>query len=117
VALPEALGFTAPPREAPEDEEPARPVLRLVPDPERRTKERRAAKADLAESERALARAERARRTPPRPGGDPQAPPPRGRAGAGQAGPAAGAGSRASDEGEAGGEGRPRRVGAGVGPR
>lgn len=63
VALPEALGFTAPPREAPEDEEPARPVLRLVPDPERRTKERRAAKADLAESERALARAERARRT------------------------------------------------------
>lgn len=63
VALPEALGFTAPPREAPEAEEPTRPVLRLVPDPERRTKERRAAKEELTEAERALTRAARARRT------------------------------------------------------
>lgn len=62
VALPEALGFAAPPREAPDDEEPVRPVLRLVPDPERRTKETRAAKAELTEAERGLTRAERARR-------------------------------------------------------
>lgn len=67
VALASALGFTAPPREtatAPgqgEDEVP-RPVLRLVPDPERRAKQRRAAKEELADAERALTRASRARR-------------------------------------------------------
>lgn len=64
VALPDALGFTAPPREAPEREEEApRPVLRLVPDPERRTKERRAAKEEVAAAERAVTRAARAQRS------------------------------------------------------
>ncbi|QCX29132.1 hypothetical protein FC770_12765 [Nocardioides jishulii] len=63
VALPDALGFTAPPREAPEREEEPRPVLRLVPDPERRTKERRAAKEEVAAAERAVTRAARAQRS------------------------------------------------------
>lgn len=71
VAVPSALGFTAPPREASEDfgedsgegdDEAPRPVLRLVPDPERRAKQRRAAKEELADAERALTRASRARR-------------------------------------------------------
>ncbi|QCC78656.1 hypothetical protein E2C04_06790 [Nocardioides daphniae] len=62
VALPDALGFTAPPREAPPQEEAPRPVLRLVPDPERRTKERRAAKEEVAAAERAVTRAARAQR-------------------------------------------------------
>lgn len=63
VALSEAWGFTAPARETPPpEEEPARPVLRLVPDPERRTRERRAAKEALVAADRALARAQRAQR-------------------------------------------------------
>lgn len=60
VALPEALGFAAPPREEPQPTE--RPVLRLVPDPERRTRERRQAKEALVAADRALARAQRAQR-------------------------------------------------------
>ncbi|MBE7323262.1 hypothetical protein IEQ44_01170 [Nocardioides sp. Y6] len=70
VALASALGFSAPPREAPHDdasaqseEVPPRPALRLVPDPERSAKQRRAAKQELADAERALARAARARRS------------------------------------------------------
>lgn len=64
VAVPSALGFAASPREAePSAEfEPERPVLRLVPDPERRTKERRAAKEALTAADRALSRASRAQR-------------------------------------------------------
>lgn len=69
VALAAALGFSAPPRGVPDDaavqseEVPSRPALRLVPDPERRAKQRRAAKQELVDAEKALARASRARRS------------------------------------------------------
>lgn len=55
VALPEALGFSAIPRTAPE---PARPELTVVPDPEPDETARREAEAALSEAERALAEAE-----------------------------------------------------------
>ena len=56
VALPEALGFAAPAREA-SDEPTARPELRVVPDPEADEKRRRAARErlDAAEVEAATA--------------------------------------------------------------
>lgn len=69
VALPEALGFTAPPRQAHPgttdagDEATPRPALRLVPDPDRRAKERRAARSSLTEAERGVSRASRAHRS------------------------------------------------------
>lgn len=47
VALPEALGFEAPPREV---EEPARPDLRVVPDPDAEEKARAAAREALDEA-------------------------------------------------------------------
>jgi len=64
VAVPEALGFTAPPRDLePVEPEPTpRPRLRVVPDPDEVRKKRRAARAELAEAERVLARASRALR-------------------------------------------------------
>lgn len=68
VAVESALGFAAPPRDVPDDgqvstdDEPSRPALRLVPDPERRAEQRRVAKEELADAERALTRAARARR-------------------------------------------------------
>jgi DNA repair ATPase RecN len=54
VALPEALGFTARPREA---AEPARPDLHVVPDPEKDKKAIRAAQEALEEAEEELAEA------------------------------------------------------------
>lgn len=69
VALPEALGFAASPREGAggtvegSQEVAPRPALRLVPDPDRRVKQRRAAKAALAEADRLVSRASRARRS------------------------------------------------------
>jgi hypothetical protein len=45
VAVPEALGFSATPREAPE---PQRPELHLVPDPDKEAKARAAAEERLA---------------------------------------------------------------------
>ena len=51
VALPEAIGFVAPPREA---EEAARPELRVVPDPDRDKKAIRAAQEVLDAAEQEL---------------------------------------------------------------
>ncbi|WP_372733334.1 hypothetical protein [Nocardioides sp.] len=51
VALPEALGFLAPAREA---SPPTKPDLHVVPDPDRQAKELAAARADLEESQSAL---------------------------------------------------------------
>ena len=54
VALPEALGFVATPREAP----PSRPELHVVPDPDRDEKARAAARDALAAVEEELAEAQ-----------------------------------------------------------
>jgi hypothetical protein len=54
VALPEALGFEASAQEPPT---PARPELRVVPDPDAEAKARAAAEEALAEAEEALAQA------------------------------------------------------------
>jgi len=62
VAVPEALGFTAPPRAVEPPEPVERPRLRVVPDPDETRKKRRAARAELAEAERVLGRAGRALR-------------------------------------------------------
>lgn len=55
LAVPEALGFTAPAREA---AAPQRPDLRVVPDPDADAKARAAAEAELAEAEEARAERE-----------------------------------------------------------
>ena len=55
VALPEALGFEATPRTAPEPEPPRRPQLHVVPDPDAEAKARAAADERVAEAEAALA--------------------------------------------------------------
>lgn len=57
VAAPEALGFTPPVREAPE-EEASRPELRVVPDPEADEKRRRAARERLEAAEAVVAQAQ-----------------------------------------------------------
>ncbi len=57
VAVPEALGFTATPRDA---EPPARPELHVVPDPEADRKARAAARARVEEAEAELASAREA---------------------------------------------------------
>jgi hypothetical protein len=54
VALPEALGFSAPAREA---EEPVKPDLHVVPDPDKDEKARAAAQEELDAAEEALAEA------------------------------------------------------------
>lgn len=54
VALPEALGFTAPARDA---VAPAKPELHVVPDPDRDEKARKAAQEALAAAEESLAEA------------------------------------------------------------
>jgi hypothetical protein len=54
VALPEALGFTAPAREA---VAPVKPDLHVVPDPDRDEKARKAAQEELDAAEEALAEA------------------------------------------------------------
>src|SRR5688500_17522813 len=54
VALPEALGFSAPAREA---AEPAKPDLHVVPDPDRDEKARATAQEELDAAEEALAEA------------------------------------------------------------
>ncbi|GAB3859657.1 hypothetical protein GCM10028801_21390 [Nocardioides maradonensis] len=60
VALPEALGFHAAPREAPE---PQRPELHLVPDPDKEAKARAAAEQRLAAATSAYEEAEEAHAT------------------------------------------------------
>lgn len=60
VALPEALGFTAPAREAPA---PGKPDLHVVPDPDRDEKARAAAQDELDAAEEALSEAAEALET------------------------------------------------------
>ena len=60
VALPEALGFVATPRESPRETPPSRPELHVVPDPDRDEKARAAARDALAAAEEELAEAREA---------------------------------------------------------